>query len=495
MRSVACFLTIAIAAVGAGGDVAADGERLVVALSSPNFGVRESAAHELDRRGEAALDALRLAATSGDAETRRRANAIIERIGRRQAADRILAPTRVSLNYDHTPLTDALADLSRRIGVPIALHGQKQDLAGRRVSLVAGKVTTWQAVALFCNRSGLHEWDGLSSLSPWAWAEGSSESPPEGVVVLGQLLVRRGQVSALTVPSPAARLALIDGDGPDLPTHCAGSLRIRAAKPGTPFPAEAGRDALIPLQISAEARFHVDGAADLRIDRAVDEQGRNHDARPVWQPPMDDHDDWPRGVRLPPQVTDRKHGPVAVRIAREDASAKRLTELAGTITVQAFVAEPVAELGKPADEVGHTVRRGDAVFTLISVRQSGDDVRMTAEVQLPYGTRLDSPVAGPVGFGGRGRMWGGGPFDFREEVRLSGDEYQGLAVLDAAGRRFAAVSGDTMITGLFPKHYSVRMTAGFRPPAAGTAAARVTFAVRRPTMLDVPFVLHDLPLP
>ncbi|HEY1378012.1 MAG TPA: hypothetical protein VGF55_14525, partial [Gemmataceae bacterium] len=449
----------------------------------------------LDRLGDAALDALREAARAGDTETRRRAAELVERITRRQAAARAIAPAFVSLNYDKTPLADAVADLSRRTGTPITLHGDAAKLQGRTVTLVAEKVTAWQAVQLVCNRADLHEWDGHGSLPAAVAVAGDLPGAGEGVQIVGQLLVRRGQVSALTIQSPASRVALVDGTGPALPVHLAGAVRVRALPPGVPFLAEVGKDRLVVLNVAAEPRLHVDGACDLRIDRAVDDRGRSLPARPVWTDPPDERDDWPRGVRVPPQVTDRKRGPVGVRLPRDETAAKRLRELAGVATVHVFVPEQVVDLPRPAGAVGRTVRGGGVALTLVSLsRPAPEEVRVAVEVQLPYGSRLDLPVSGPVGVGRFGRPWGG-LSDETEVTAATGGEYQGLALEDAAGRRFAVAAGSAEIAGLFEKWYTVRLTATFRPPAAGAEPGRLAFAVRRPTAVDVPFVLRDVPLP
>jgi hypothetical protein len=501
MRAIAWGLVLVAAAAGgyarAGDGPAVDPARLVAALSSSDFRVRESAARELDHVGEPALAALREAARGADAETRRRATEIIERIARRQAVDRVLAPTFVDLRYDRVPLAAVVNDLSRRIGTPITLHGETADLVSRPVTLVAEKVSVWQAIRLLCNRAGLHEWDGVSAM-PSAVSLGSHEpvAPADGVIVLGQLMVRRGQVAALTVNSPAPRIALVEGAGPNPPIHRAGSVRIRAAPPGAPFPTDVGRDSLVVLQVAAEGRYSVDGACDLRIDRAVDEQGRGHAVQAVWPPPPDDRDDWPRAPRLPAAVTNRKRGPVAVRLPRDDPPARRLAHLAGTATVQAFVTEQTAEFARPVHAAGRTVRTADVACSLVSFRADGDEVRTTVEVQLPYGVRLESPVAGPVGIGGRGgRFWAGGQIEMTEEVRRGGTDYQGLSVLDAVGRRFELVGGETVIAGLFAEHFTIRIAATYRLPAAKVEAARVIFAVRRPALVEVPFSLRDVPLP
>ena len=82
---------------------AAQLRRLAGRLASRDFRERETASQDLDRLGEAALPLLRQASKSADAETRRRAGRLIEHIERRQASAHLLAPTYVSLNYDHVP--------------------------------------------------------------------------------------------------------------------------------------------------------------------------------------------------------------------------------------------------------------------------------------------------------------------------------------------------------------------------------------------------------
>ena len=174
--------------------------RLVASLASPDFRERETATQELDRAGESALEPLRQAAKTADAETRRRAVALVERIGRRQAGARILAPTLVTLNYDHVPLAQAVADLARRTDMSIAVHGPAA-VAGRTVTLFADKATAWQAVQPFCHQAGLHQWDGFSASARSTVpstvvcdASARSASVNDGMQVLGQMQVRRGML-------------------------------------------------------------------------------------------------------------------------------------------------------------------------------------------------------------------------------------------------------------------------------------------------------------
>jgi hypothetical protein len=390
-----------------------------------------------------------------------------------------------------------VADLSRRTGIPVSLYGDPVALGRRTVTLAAQKVTPWQALRLFCAQSGLHESDYRSPSSPPVPLSGEEIGvAKEGTLVLGQTLVRRGQLSAVTVQAPALQVDLMDGRVPELAAHFAGSVRVRAAPVGLQQ-ASSGTYTLF-LLVSGEPRLALEGPTDLRIERAEDDSGRSMGSHAIWPPPNEDHDDWPRGGRVPAIVTNRRRGPVAVGLEiGTGVTPKRLQELAGVVTLSTFPAEPVVTLSKPGEAEGRLVQSGNVAFTLKTfLRHTDGDVRITAEVRMPYGNRLDSPVAGLIGMPGRGRGAWAGQQLFVEEARVTGDpDYQGLRILDAAGRRFEAVAGETAITGLFPQWYTVRITALLRPPSPEVEAAKLTFAIRRPVTIDVPFVLRDVPLP
>jgi hypothetical protein len=497
MRPIACWLAL-VTAVGV--VAAADADRvgrLVAALSSPDFHEREAATHDLDQLGPAALDALRQAARCGDAETRRRAADLVDRIGRRVALARILNPTLVDLNYENAQLADAVADLARRTGLPITLHGDTAKHDGRTVTLAADKVTVWQALRLFCDRAGLHEWDGASQLPSTAGEKDGPTSRNDAVLIVGQTLARRGLQGPLALSARQTHLALIDGAGPSLPAHHAGSIRVRAVRAGLPVPVEVGKDSTVTLSVTAEQRLHIDGASDVRIERAIDDRGRDRVCRPVWIEPSEDREEMRRG-RVPSQILNHKRGPVAVRIEPGDGPPKRLRELRGVVTVNVFTAEPVVDVPRPAEAIGRTVRAGAVGLTPVTVeRASPTEWRVVAELRLPYGVRLEQPITWPIlvpGRGGFGRPFGGIQFDEPEPVPITGNECQGLTLCDGTGRRFAAVTGCTEIVGLYADSFTVHVTATYRVPA-GVEPARLGFSVHRPKLVDVPFCLRDITFP
>lgn len=137
-----------------------DGDRvapLIAQLGSRQFEEREAATQALDALGPAALELLRKALASSDAEVRRRAEKLVRTIEGRLESARALEPTRLRLVYREKPVADALEDLARRTGLRIQLDGDSKKLPGRKVTLDTGETTLWEALAEFCRKAGLSE--------------------------------------------------------------------------------------------------------------------------------------------------------------------------------------------------------------------------------------------------------------------------------------------------------------------------------------------------
>jgi hypothetical protein len=84
----------------AGEEVSADKiDKLIEQMGSGTFSEREKASKALDAIGVPALDALRKAVKSDDAEVKRRAQDLLKRIEKRAESVAFLAPKRLSLVY------------------------------------------------------------------------------------------------------------------------------------------------------------------------------------------------------------------------------------------------------------------------------------------------------------------------------------------------------------------------------------------------------------
>jgi hypothetical protein len=153
--------------------------RLIEQLGSDTFEDREAAQKALDAIGAPALKALQEASKAGDAEVRKRAAALAERISTRAVTAEVLAPKMVHLVYKNTPIKEAIADFEKKAGVPFNLIDPKEKLKDKKITLDTGKVTFWQALEKFCDAAGLVEADP-STLEPVPFPMGRPgvEVPP-----------------------------------------------------------------------------------------------------------------------------------------------------------------------------------------------------------------------------------------------------------------------------------------------------------------------------
>src|SRR5262245_37824411 len=136
---------------------AAQISKLIEQMGSGDFDEREKATRALDQIGAPALEALRKATSSDDAEIKKRAQELVGAIERRAESRQLLGPKMVRLQFKDTPLAEAVADLSKRSGYPILLNDPEGKLKDVKVTLDTGETTFWQALDLFCQKAGLVE--------------------------------------------------------------------------------------------------------------------------------------------------------------------------------------------------------------------------------------------------------------------------------------------------------------------------------------------------
>ncbi len=130
---------------------------LVAQLGSPEFRDREKATKKLIALGAPALEYVQKAASSPDAEVRRRTRLIASKIEKDIDTARLLIPKRIHLVYRDTPLTEAVADIGKKSGFPIQFEGDRVRLGTRKITLDTGDVTFWEALDQFCRTAGLME--------------------------------------------------------------------------------------------------------------------------------------------------------------------------------------------------------------------------------------------------------------------------------------------------------------------------------------------------
>jgi hypothetical protein len=479
---------------------------LIDRLGSSQFREREAAGRELDALGGAALDALRKAAGAGDPETRRRATELAERIDTRLTAARLLTPTIVQLDYKDTPLAAAVNDLAKRTGAPIKL-ASTDAFAGRTVTVVSGPLPFWEALELFSRQAGLHEREDPFYREEIYKTVIIGQAMPNG----GNVVQRRAvfiDANTAANPSPAIRpFTLIDGPdtaGPADPTR---SVRVRVSSTGAPSRVpNRGDDSIIPLHVSAEPRLLCPGACDVRITRAIDDQGQSLAAsavRPAADTDVEELIFMANGA-LVPQWSPARPGPIAVRLKRGAKASKSLREFTGTVTTQLYVSDVVATLDRPAAAVGTTVSgENDVTLKLTDwSRHVGGEVRVTVEVQMPQvGVSAPAALRAQLQFRLLAQLqpWGGvvnrqGLGNAASPMSpASGTDYEGLSLEDSQGRRLPVVGGSQEVKST-PQGYVTRILASFRAEP-DAEPARLVLTLPRPVLVDVPFTLKDVPLP
>lgn len=476
-----------------------DIDRLIARLASPSYRERGSAYRQLEAKGDAVIDGLRAATSAADPEIAKRSAELIEQIERSKTHRAALTATCVSLTFESVPLVEAVEELSRRIGIKVTLHGDPERFRRRTVTFSTGRATVWQAVELFCHRAGLHEWDGFSALPPIVAREGGQgQAAFDGVQVLGKLPVQRAQVASLMVSTPAPRIALLDGVVPAPPCQHCGSVRIRARL----LPKNediSSKDLLIGLQVSSEGRLNCYGAYGLRIDRAIDERGRMVTATEIRPEPSHDLSELPRRafLRQNMNLVPRVSGPAMIGVKGSDPPPARLKELAGVMTLQTFVPDKEVELPWPKNRRPQITAAGQVV--IVSAEPSDEFVPVVVHARLPYGVQLQAPVANPAGAMGirLGAVIRAPGSDDRHDSSSSCNhrtDCQGLAMVGSTGDRWMVTQNDAEIWSMDEDSFVVRISATFSPTTPRQEMGRLTFAVRRPLLVEVPFLLRDIPL-
>lgn len=437
--------------------------RLIEQLGSGNFAEREEANRKLDAIGAPALEALRKAAQSNDAEVRRRAEDLVKKIEKLAENNQLLTPSRVRLVYNDTPVTEAVADLAKKSGYPLTLHDPQKKLAGRKVTLDTGEVSFWEAVDQLCQKAGLVE-AGPQDLIPQptprplprptplprpipqplpgklpiqkqapAPAPQPIEQPrPEeqaAIAIAGAVaqVAQQGQAQPgapgvapavqpqiAPVPPPLVpgrplptvapnQLVLTDGKPQAVPTSYSGAVRVRAL-PGVGT-RRADEVALI-LQVTPEPKIQWQNLVAVRIDKAVDDQGQNLQAM-ADENPADPNVAIGRVafvVARPGIGGPTIHQQVPVRLKRMAKASKSLKELEGTISAQVWAApKPMITVGNLFKAVGETIKGEDGGWIKVveATRNPNGQIRVRLEMETPANVLPAGQQGGGIGgFGG-----------------------------------------------------------------------------------------------
>jgi hypothetical protein len=464
---------------------------LIARLGSTRFDEREAATRALEALGPEALELLRKALPSRDAEVRRRAGQLVQKIEWRLASDRALEPTRLRLVYRDTPVRVAAADLARKTGFLIQLEGGRTKLAERRLTLDTGDATLWEALAEFCHQAGLAE----GGFRPGASLEDRYRSD-----LRESRVITLGDVSGEGADRQERQLFLKDGSAQALPTYQAGALRIRALPPDTPLagPSKAEGETLFGLEVRLEPRLLLQSVLALRIDRAVDDRGQTltpSEALVATAASSGVGTEvlifWNGFSELPSNLPSGA-GQVPVRLRLPDRPSRRLKELQGSIALQVQTPpEPLVTVDRLLEAVGQTVQGDDgSSVRLTEVRREGDgQVLLQVEVApAPRDLFFDGlPVR--IVMTNRGPRRGPVQGMLVPPVVGAGQ----LTLLDARGGKVPLADGTIPAVSASGKGWEFILA--YRPGPGQGEPSRLIYTGRRSATVEVPFTLKDVPLP
>jgi hypothetical protein len=465
--------------------------RLIAQLGSPRFTEREEAGRSLDGLGPVALEALRRAVDDRDPEIARRAAGLIRKIEKRQESARMLAPLRLRLNYTDTPLAEAVDDLANKTGFPIKLEGAKTLLADRTLTLDTGEVSFWEAWERFCIAAGLTE-----RLPAQPAGNQAPQTYGASVVIInGNMRVVSSDVTRPDSSEKEETLSLIPGKPRNLPTQQAGALRLTALPPETPLVGQQKVDGemLFGLEATLEPRLKWLRALGLRVQRAVDDQGQALTPRLVslakFSTQRGNATMFVNGVPYYPDDAPPESNPrhIPVRLQRAEKPSHLLKELAGTLV--ALVQgpnEPLVTIDNINESSGQAVQgSGGSSMKVVEVsRPEMGEVRLRVYVESPPrglddGSFIPSTMVMVV----NGRRVGNDT-----EEPLSG---QNFTLFDQKGHRYSTLRAQT--TG--KRSGAAREYELSYQIEEGVEPTRFVFTGRRTAVVEVPFTLHDVPLP
>jgi hypothetical protein len=484
-------------------------ERCIEQLGSVKFAERRAASEALKSIGAPALEALRQATHSEDAEVRSRAEDLVRAIEKRIEVDRILQPTRIDLNYHNTPVLDAVKHLAWCSGCPIVIReADRPKLARRKITLQTPELPFWEALDKFCVQAGLSH---------------ALTAAPRLAIQTQSSLEREAARRASVADASPGQIVLIDDKSQAPPTSYAGALRVRAAAAERIASREA--EAIVTLEIAAEPKLQWRDLLDVRVATALDAKGRSLTQVPLetlstaWLDEgvpliVGNVGGGRRGFAGQIEVTNSirprtgsflHHAPI--RLQLQDSTKTTLQSLKGVLVAEVQApSEPLVVVEDVLAAAGKVVQGKDGFQVKVQdvKKLSNGDVQVEVIV-----------AAGPMGLAGNNivvqagnprirngqiqiRFNGPGNGGIGLDPTFSGVEpgTRGLTLHDADGQAYQVISRlerSVILVNNVVTQREERLT--FRPRSPDAVPKKLTYAASRATTIEIPFDLQDVPLP
>jgi hypothetical protein len=473
-------------------------EVLVRKLGSSSFVQREQARKELEVIGTPALEPLRRANKTADAETNRRIAEMIRLFEEQLLTRQILAPKEVHLKLTGVAVQQAITELANVSGYPIQFQGDATKFADKKITLDSGKLAFWEALDRVCEQAGLMDRIDLA-------VQVTTDDP---IVLRGKKGgIRRIQQFPLPAPAPPGPIVLVHRGNEKSIVSYAGAVKTElriSRKPGA-------KEMNLLFVVSAEPRLLNNTLLGQPIiDKAFDDQSRI--LQTVPDVPKADTNNVDELQQLAAQglittdfgmqVSSRRS--TQIRVKDGEQTAKQLKELAGKLTLQLDLQnETLARIDKVLEAAGKSAGAANGgTMKVHSVKKLAGGV-IEVQVSLenlaanPFGPNIIVNANGGIIIRGNVAINGGiviGPNGMRINGG-NGNRSDLPDLVDSKGKKFELgdVSADSFN---FVNGSSSRTATILYVPHAGQTEPRelVLFGTRTHT-IAVPFRFENLPLP
>ena len=466
-------------------------EHLVEQLGSDSYVEREAAMAALERVGAAAVPALEAATRNPNPEICKRAAEVLGTLRRSSDSKDRLATKPLRLSYRNIPLGTALNDLKSRTGINLALDPANIADPLRPVTCETGELPPWEAVAAFCKAAGLKE----------VFAAELEAPKPEKQ--------RRGYYAPPPPPQGAEVVPVILADGKYVPLPGNRSTAVRvlalpAAFPGNRVYLGTG-DVVLNFDIAPKPGLNWRDVTGIRITRVIDDAGRLGASSTIKDPgPASGGEEFFFGggggmvimrggggmvmgwdgetPRYPTSYPNPRVVPVPIKVATPSARSLKLLE--GAVVCE------IAVPGQPLVTIENISRNpGIGIEGLTGAKVTVLDAK-PGEKGGPAVLKVQIDTPNPMLANRRAvNFWNGGMLLESSGVPdVAGSLLKGF---DAAGQPVRMMSITSSNTS--NDEFAVSSIIQFKCPDG--LPTRLVLLGSKPTMVEVPFKMENVPLP
>ncbi len=475
-------------------------ETLIKQLGHPQFAERNQAALALEKMGSQALPALRQALQHDDPEVARRVKEIIQKIEQQSEVDHLLQPTQVELDFQQTTLETVIKELAKqtKFVIEIADDQMKQ----QKITIKTGKVSFWQALDQLCQLIPCQV-RGVAQESPERNPFGNRGQIQQGLppnLPRINLPAMPGLTDGAESTSPP-KLRLEAGEALTVPQVRVGALSIRALPIHLAENPRVREYTGILLEVRPEPALQWNGPIDLRMEPLKDElqqpvevttielsnrlEGKNDAESPI------------AAKRFP------WNQQLVLLLRPPENPGKRLPSFKGTLVLPIVPAQrpliTVSNLASIKKTSTHTALSGEQLtIQTIDVKENGE-VILVVEQQMEWTDQAPGNQIvirqGNMRFQGNFQVQVGGVGP-QGKIQFEGSKQPiaGLLLYDEDGQIYGGTTRSESMK-LSDRQQTRTMTIYYSPPQKTSKPDRLVWLSSRPTTLEVPFELKDLPMP